>query len=254
MPDLRVMVVDDEPLVRRGMERFLSSQPGVELLPQAKNGLEAVELIEEHGPDLVFLDVQMPEMDGFEVLANLEERALPAVVFVTAYDQYALQAFEVHAVDYLLKPFDDDRLATALRRARARLEAPHDGLDQRVAALLAELRNNQSHVERFMVRTAGRIYFVDVDEVDWLEAAGNYVRLHVGDRQHLVRDTIKNLESRLDPKSFIRIHRSAMINVVRVQEVRSLPSGDCYVVLTNGTSVRLSRGYREMFERTMMGT
>ncbi len=254
MPDLRVMVVDDEPLVRRGMERFLSSQPGVEVLPQAKNGVEAVQLIEEHGPDLVFLDVQMPEMDGFEVLANLEETALPAVVFVTAYDQYALKAFEVHAVDYLLKPFDDDRLATALRRARARLVAHHNGLNERVAALLAELHQDASRVERFMVRTAGRIHFVDVDEVDWLEAADNYVRLHVGDRQHLVRDTIKNLVTRLDAKRFVRIHRSAMINVVRVQEVRPLPSGDCDVVLINGTSVRLSRGYRETFERTMMGS
>ena len=251
MAELRVMVVDDEPLVRRGMTHFLKSQSGIRLLPEAHDGVAAVQLIEEHGPDLVFLDVQMPEMDGFEVLAALESRKVPAVVFVTAYDQYALKAFEVHAVDYLLKPFDDERLALALQRAQLRLKDRGAGVDDRVASLLANLQETPKRVERFMVRSGGRIYFVHVDDVDWLEAADNYVRLHTGDGQHLVRDTIKNLETRLDPDRFTRIHRSAMVNVSQMVEMRPLPSGDCDLVLKNGARLRVSRSYRDQFQHLL---
>lgn len=253
MTALRVMVVDDEPLVRRGMTKFLRHQEGIELVPEARDGLEAVRLIEANRPDLVFLDVQMPEMNGFEVLSNVEGDPRPAVVFVTAYDQYALKAFEVHAVDYLLKPFDDERLDVALQRAKARLLAPHRGLDERVTALLAGLAQPEEWIERFMVRSGGRIFFVDADDVAWLEAADNYVRLHVPGRKHLIRDTIKHLESRLDPKRFARIHRSIIVNVGEVQEIRPLPSGDGDVVLRGGTEVRLSRSYREAFEQRMIG-
>lgn len=250
MTPLRVLTVDDEPLVRRGVARFLEQSPDVTWIGEARDGAEAVALIERHAPDLVLLDVQMPEMDGFEVLAQIEPDRRPAVVFITAYDQYALRAFEVHAVDYLLKPFDDDRLATAIARARERLAAPpgEDGVD----ALVREHRAQRTRVERFMVRSGGRIYFVDAREVDWFEAADNYVRLHVGDRPHLVRDTIKHLASKLDPSLFVRIHRSTIVNISRIRELRPLPSGDGDIVLSDGVTLRLSRSFREPFERVMV--
>ena len=247
------MIVDDEPLVRRGMAKSLSAESDIELTPEASDGNEALELIREHAPDLVFLDVQMPEMNGFEVLASLEDVERPEVVFVTAYDRYALRAFEIHAVDYLLKPFDEERLQTALSRARARMQQGTDALDDRVRALLEDLDASKSRPDRLMVRSGGRIYFVNVDEVDWFEAADNYVRLHVGDRQHLVRDTIGGLEGRLDPDQFIRVHRSAVINVSRIEEMRPLASGDCDIVLRGGRTVRLSRTYRQGFEARVVG-
>ncbi len=253
MADLRVMVIDDEPLVRNGITKFLKAQSGIELTEQAGDGIEAVRLIEQSRPDLIFLDVQMPEMNGFEVLACLDKVERPAVVFVTAYDRYALKAFEVHAIDYLLKPFDENRLQEALSQVRARLEDRSNGFDDRLSALLTGFEERKNRIERFMVRSGGRIYFVDVDEVSWLEAADNYVRLHAGEKRHLIRDTIKNLEARLDPERFVRIHRSAMINVKLVAEMRPLASGDCDLILKDGTELRVSRSYRESFEKNVMG-
>jgi two-component system LytT family response regulator len=252
MRDLRVLVIDDEPLVRRGIIRFLTLQPNVAVVGEAGDGARAVAAIAERRPDLVFLDVQMPEADGFDVLAALEAETRPAVIFVTAYDQYAIRAFEVHAVDYLLKPFDEDRLAVALSRARKRL-ASGSTSHARVDALLEALRRDRPTPFRFMVRTAGRIYFVDADEVDWIEAAGNYVRLHVGANRHLVRDSLKQLESRMSTRGFARIHRSAMVNVNRIKELIPQSSGDCMLVLTTGPKLRLSRTHREALERAVRG-
>lgn len=245
----RVAVVDDEPLVREGMTDFLTTQPDVELVGEARDGLAAVKLIERRHPDLVFLDVQMPGLDGFGVLNALAPDALPAVVFITAYDQYALRAFDVHAVDYLLKPFDRARLATALERARARLANGdwHKG----ISGLLAAMRPR--HLTRLAVRSRNRTYFVDVADVDWFEGAGNYVRLHVGERVHLVRATLKHLAARLDPERFQRIHRSTILNVGRLSEIRSLTTGDCRIVLESGAELTLSRTYRQRFERLVLG-
>lgn len=244
------MVVDDEPLVRRGLVRFLGRQPGVALTPEAADGVEAIRLIEEHRPDLVFLDIQMPELDGFEVLESLDPEAQPAVVFVTAYDEHALRAFEVHAVDYLLKPFDDERLATALERARQRLDGSN-GRPPDLTELLASVANRSRKSERLLVRAGGRIQFVPVDTVIWFEARDNYVRLHTPDGTHLIRETIKALGARLPADRFARIHRSTIVNLTKVAELRPLPSGDSDVLLDDGTGLRLSRGYREEFERRM---
>lgn len=252
MSDLRILVVDDEPLVRRGIRRFLSTQPDVCVVGEAGDGAQALAAIAEHRPDLVFLDVQMPEADGFEVLERISARHRPAVIFVTAYDQYAIRAFEVHAVDYLLKPFDDERLRTALTRARTRLNAVTRS-DDRVEALLDALRRDRSAPVRFMVRTGGRILFVDADEVDWIESAGNYVRLHVDTARHLVRDSLKHLEDRLGPRGFARVHRSAMVNVARIEELVPQPSSDCILILTTGARVRMSRSFRPALERMVTG-
>jgi two-component system, LytTR family, response regulator len=243
---IRTLVVDDEPLVRRAITRFLARQEDVALIGEAGDGAAALDTIRAQRPDLVFLDVQMPELTGFEVLAQLPPSQLPAVIFVTAFDEFAIEAFEVHAVDYLLKPFDDRRLFTALDRGRARLRmGPPD------TALSDLLAATQATLERFVVRSPGRISFVDAGEVQWIEAANNYVRLHTGGRSHLVRDTVKRLEHRL-ASDFIRIHRSVLVRTDLVHEVRALHNGDCDVVLKDGTRLRMSRGYREAFERRMV--
>jgi two-component system LytT family response regulator len=248
---LRVLLVDDEPLVRRGLRAFLAAEPDVTVVGECGDGRDAVRVIRAERPDLVFLDVQMPELDGLGVVDALEEdERPPALVFVTAYDAYALRAFEVHAVDYLLKPFDEGRFRTALARARQRLaraDTPAPG-DPRLEALLRELRPAPAYAERLLVRTASRMLPVPVAAIDWIEAADNYVRLHVGAERHALRETIKGLEARLDPRRFARIHRSTIVNLDRVREVRPLPSGDCVLLLLDGTQLSLSRGYREAFE------
>jgi two-component system LytT family response regulator len=248
---VQVLVVDDEPLVRIGVTKILRTQSKVELVGEASNGLEAVSMIEELAPDIVFLDVQMPGLDGFEVLDALEVDSPPVVVFVTAYDQHAIKAFDVHAVDYILKPFDDERLLTALDRAVARLNS--DGKEKGIESLLGEVRSPKGHTERFLVRSAGRIYFVAAEEVDWIDAADNYVRLHAGGKPHLIRSKISQLAEELDPSTFVRVHRSHIVNMKQVKELKPLPSGDCDVVLKNDVVVRLSRSYRQDFESRMTG-
>jgi len=229
------------------------------VIGECGNGLEAVDVIRAEKPDLVFLDVQMPELDGLGVLDALDTDELPpALVFVTAYDAYALRAFEVHAVDYLLKPFDEGRFRTALTRARQRLAGSGPGAttappDARLEALLRQLRPAPAYADLLLVRTANRLVPVAVAVVDWIEAADNYVRLHVGAERYALRETIKSLESRLDPRRFVRIHRSTIVSLDRIREVRPQPSGDCTVVLTDGTELTLSRGWREAFEARFGG-
>ncbi|HEX8690799.1 MAG TPA: LytTR family DNA-binding domain-containing protein [Longimicrobium sp.] len=255
---LRVVVVDDEPLARRRVLRLLKEQDDeVEVVAVCATGMQAVEAIRETRPDLVFLDVQMPEMDGFEVLERLGGE-LPPVIFVTAYDQYALRAFEVHALDYLLKPFDAERFRRAFERGRSQLERRASGQGQRVVALLEQLSRERrsleeklaapkaQHMEWVMVKARGKIEFLRTSEVDWIEAEGNYVRLHAaGRRGFLIREKISTLEERLDPDRFMRVHRSTIVNLDRVTELRPLPSGDCIILLKDGTELKLSRGYRQ---------
>jgi two-component system LytT family response regulator len=253
-----VAIVDDEPLVRQGIARQLGAMGDVTLVGEAGDGAEAVRMLMERRPDLVFLDVQMPECDGFEVLRALpDDEAPPAVVFVTAYDAYAIRAFEVHAVDYLLKPFDEERFAVALARARERLEgrsvgggggeAPVD-----LSPLLRELAAGGRTSRRLAVRSRGRIRFVDVEDVDWVEAAGNYARLHVGDEEHLHRSALGELADRF-PGRLLRIHRSTLVAADRVREIRPRSGGDATLVLRDGTELRLSRTWREEFEARMTG-
>jgi two-component system LytT family response regulator len=251
------LLVDDEALVRRGIRGFLAGEPDLVVIGECGNGLEAVDVIRAERPDLVFLDVQMPELDGLGVIDALdEEERPPALVFVTAYDAYALRAFEVHAVDYLLKPFDERRFRTALGRARQRLASTGTGpppADPRLESLLRELRPAPAYADRLLVRTGNRLVPVAVADIDWFEAADNYVRLHVGRERYALRETIRSLEARLDPRRFARVHRSTIVNLDRVREVRPLPSGDCSLILTGGTELMLSRSWREAFEARFGG-
>ncbi len=243
---MRVLIVDDEPPARELLREVLGTMSGVEVVGEAGDGLAAAAAIDELRPDLVFLDVRMPELDGFGVLAALPEGRLPLVVFVTAFDSYAARAFDVHAVDYVLKPFDRERLAEAVARARERLtSARHPDEEQRLASLLEALAPRRRTLERVLVRAAGRFEFVRTAEVDWVEAAGNYVTLHVGRRTPLLRQTINGFEQQLDRCRFRRIHRSWIVNLDRVQEIRPSVAGEYEVVLQDGAVLRVSRSYRQ---------
>ena len=249
MGKIRTMIVDDEPLARRGIRAHLAGEKDVEVVAECGDGREAVRLIRELAPDLVFLDVQMPELDGFGVLEALAAERLPAVVFVTAYDKYALRAFEVHALDYLLKPFDAERFAEALGRARSQIE--RQGLSEislRLQSLIDDLRTPAKYAERLVVKTPGRIFFLGVEEIDWVEAADNYVRLHAGRDAHLLRETMNSLEKRLDPAVFLRVRRSAIVNVRRIKELHTLFRGEYEIVLRDGTRLATGRGYRDKLQ------
>jgi two-component system LytT family response regulator len=245
-PKIRTLIVDDEPLARRRIRKLLSRDPEVEVVGDCANGYEAVEAINGHAPDLIFLDVQMPEIDGFTVLERRTGSRTPLVVFVTAYDNYALRAFEVSAVDYLLKPFDRKRFESALQRAKTRLSVERESqFNQRTLALLEELKAHSNHLERLVVKSGGRAFFLKTSEIDWIEAEGKYVRLHVGRESHLVREAISDLETQLDPKLFARIHRSAIVNIDRIKELQPWFHNDYRVILHDGTELMLSRGCRK---------
>ncbi len=252
---LRAVIADDEPLVRTGLRRAIAAvAPDVEVVGEARHGREALEQVAATSPDLLFLDVQMPEMDGLTAARVLAAEGRPGIIFVTAYDQYALQAFEVHAIDYLLKPFDEDRLATALVRARKRLlEEGGEAAAHRLLNLLATLQPAAAELSHFLAKVGNRTMLVPVDRVDWIEAADNYVRLHTADGVHVVREALKSLEERLASRGFVRIHRSVLVNLSQVGELRTLPSGDCTVRLTGGGELTLSRRYREAFEARVAG-
>jgi two-component system LytT family response regulator len=244
---IRALVVDDEPLARRRIRKLLARDPEVETVGECADGYEAIAAVNTHAPDLIFLDVQMPELDGFDVLARLDGAHLPLVVFVTAYDSYALRAFEVSAVDYLLKPFDRRRFATALTRVKSRLAQGRDTeLTERTLALLEELRaRTTSHLERLMIKAGGRAFFLKTEEIDWVEAEGKYVRLHSGRESYLLREAIGSLEAQLDPKKFLRIHRSTIVNIDRVRELQPWFHQDYRVILRDGTELTLSRSCRK---------
>jgi two-component system LytT family response regulator len=243
---MKVLIVDDEPLARERVRRHLRDEPGVEIVGEAGNGREAVTVIEEKTPDLVFLDVQMPEMNGFDVLKALEENKIPAIVFTTAYDKYAIQAFEFHALDYLLKPFSRERFRRAVRHAREQLENSRQSgsIDERLVSLLENLKAKK-YLERIVVKNSGRVFFIKTDEIDWIEAAGNYLKLHVGREAHLIRETMQSIEAKLDPEKFFRIHRSTLVQIDRIKELHPLFSGDYAVILRNGAELNLSRNYRD---------
>lgn len=250
MDRISVLIVDDEPPARAKVRRFLADDPEVEIAGEAGSGAEAVEAVARLAPDVVFLDVQMPGLDGFGVVDALAGGQMPHVVFVTAYDAYAVRAFEVHAVDYLLKPFSPERFAKALARVKERLHGGRDdGLDRRLRELLAMARPGPAYLERLLVQDGPRAILLDVARIDWIEAERNYVRLHVGDASHLVRGTLTALEERLDPTRFIRIHRSRIVNAERVREIHPWSHGDRLVVLHDGTELILSRRYLDRLSR-----
>jgi two-component system, LytTR family, response regulator len=245
-PKLRVVIVDDEPIAREGVRTQLLREPGVEIVAECGDGLEAVETIREIEPDLVFLDVQMPGMNGFEVVKTLGVDAMPAVVFVTAYDKYALQAFEVNAIDYLLKPFDAERFQKAFQRARVQIQRrTAETINEKLEALLETMRPRERYLERLVVKSGGRIFFLAVNEIDWIESADNYVSLHSGRDAHLIRETLTSLESKLNPDEFLRIRHSAIVNVKRIKELHPLFKGEYEIVLLNGVKLTSSRRYRD---------
>lgn len=251
MQCIRTLIVDDEEVARKGLRGLLERDPDIGIVEECTSGHEAVEALETHHPDLVFLDVEMPGLDGFDVLEQAKLTKRPFIIFVTAYDQYALRAFEVHAVDYLLKPFSDRRFREAMQQARVhirneRLGAPHGNLSTPVDRLQEQRPSpSSSYLQRIAVKKRDRVTFLDVSSIDWIEAADNYVRLHVGGRAHLLRATLTELEEQLDPEQFVRIHRSRIVNISRVREARPLGSGDCLLVLEGGTRLTSSRTYRE---------
>ena len=252
MTAIRALIVDDEPLARETLRLLAGNDDEVEIVGEC-SGVDAAGQIAATKPDLLFLDVEMPEVDGFDVLRAAGADAVKAVIFVTAYDRYAVRAFEVHALDYLLKPFDDARFGAALQRAKEHLRGGDARLaGERIVAMLAEReRAAQPFVRRFMVRVREKVVFVNAHDVDWIEAADYYVSLHVGGQSHLIRETMSELETRLDPQRFFRIHRSAIVNLDRVREMHPLFRGDSMVVLHDGTQLKLSRNRRDEFERAL---
>ncbi len=265
---MRVLIVDDEALARQRVRRLLQNETDVEIVGEAETGRDAVRMIRELQPDLVCLDVQMPELDGFGVLQELDGEHVPMVLFITAYDEHAQKAFDVHAVDYVLKPVDADRFKAAFERART--QRAHAVAAERLGELLATVRRladgsatseskgegtsapkdaGGRYASRILVKDDGRMFFVKTTEIDWIEADRNYVRLHVGKIAHTIRERISHLEETLDPRLFARIHRSTIVNLNRVREMQQWFSGDYVVILEDGTRLRLSRHYRDRVEK-----
>ena len=242
---IKTLIVDDEPLARSRINSLLQKEPDIEIIGECSNGKEAVKTIKSAQPDLVFLDIQMPEMDGFGVLEALKGEKLPIIVFITAFDQHALRAFELHAVDYLLKPFDQDRFSEMLNHVRTQVQqVKESGLSQQIQALLDDRNNQDTYLKRFAVKTSDKVFFVRTDDITWIEAAGNYVNLHVGKDAHLIRDTMSGVAGRLDPEKFIRIHRSTIVNIESIKELQPWFHGEYVVVLEDATQLRLSRNHR----------
>jgi two-component system, LytTR family, response regulator len=254
MEKIRALIVDDEPLAREGMRIHLGEHQDIDIVGECDDGATAVMMIRDVAPDLVFLDVQMSGLDGFGVLRAIGGEHMPIVVFVTAYDQFALAAFEAHAIDYLLKPIDPDRLDTALERVRNQLEGANrrERVD-RVMSLLSQVGGQPRYIERLVTRSDGKIRIIRVDDIDYIEAAGNYAKIHVGGKMHLVREGMNSLESKLDPAKFLRVHRSVIVRIDRIKELESLYQGDYVVVLHDGTRLTTGRKYRDAIQEFIRG-
>lgn len=242
---IRALIVDDEPLARERIRTLLAEAPDVQVVGECGDGVEAVRVIGSEKPDLVFLDIQMPELDGFEVLEAVGIEEAPVIVFITAFDEFALRAFEVSAVDYLLKPIEPARFTQALARVQERLARRSQDPGQELEQLIEFWRSKQSYAARFVVRDGGRISFVRAQDVDWIDAAGNYVRLHTRGKEHLVRETMKSVESRLDPAVFIRVHRSAIVNIDRVAALEPYFHGEYVVIMRDGAKLTSSRTHSD---------
>lgn len=252
MTKIRAMVVDDEAMARERVIGMLRQENDIELIGECSDGQQAVQAIAAQQPDLVFLDVQMPAVDGFGVIQQIGPEKMPAVVFVSAYDEYALRAFEVHAMDYLLKPFSRERFQQTLQHARTHVERRRAGdLGKRLMALVQDVKPEPQRLDRLVVKSGGRVFFLRTDDIIWIEAAGNYVRLHLAEDSHLFRETMNGIEARLDPRRFVRIHRSRIVNSDRIKELQPWFNGEYVVVLQNGTRLTLSRGYREKLQERL---
>jgi two-component system, LytTR family, response regulator len=260
---IRALIVDDESLAREVLLVMLNDDPGIEVVAECRNGKEAVTAIREQSPDLVFLDIQMPEMDGFQVVEEVGAKRMPVTIFVTAYDKHALRAFEAHALDYLLKPFDHDRFNSALQRAKTFVRQQKLGeISESLFAMLQDLKVNTGEspsetdnrnperaapkepLDRVVIKSGGRIYFLKIEEIDWVEGAGDYLSLHSGDQTHLIRETMGNFYAKLDSQKFLRIHRSTVVNIERIKDIQPLFKGDYIITMTSGIRLKASRSYR----------
>jgi two-component system LytT family response regulator len=240
---IRALVIDDEPFARERLRQLLEGDPDIEIIGECGDGLTAVEMINERAPDLLFLDIRMPELDGFEVLERVNR--MPVVIFLTAYDKYAIRAFEACALDYLLKPCEEERFAKAVARAKAHIYPSATGSP---FALLANFKSEAKYLERIVVKSGGRVYFFRTEEVDWIEAHGNYVRIYFGSAAHLLRESLSAIEQQLDPRRFVRIHRSTIVNVERIKELHPMFHGQYTIVLHDGAELTLSRRCRHKLE------
>jgi two-component system LytT family response regulator len=260
---IRALIVDDESLAREALLVMLNDDPEIEVIAECRNGKEAVTAIREQSPDVVFLYIQMPEMDGFQVVEEVGAMRMPVTIFVTAYDKHALRAFEAHALDYLLKPFDHDRFNTALQRAKTFVRQQKLGeISESLFAMLQDMklktgespsetdnRNperaaHKEPIDRVVIKSGGRIYFLKIEEIDWVEGAGDYLSLHSGNQTHLIRETMGNFHAKLDSQKFLRIHRSTLVNIERIKDIQPLLKGDYIITLTSGIRLKASRGYR----------
>lgn len=249
---LKVIIVDDEPLAREKIREMLKRDAEIEIVAECSSGNKAVAAVQKHSPDLLYLDIQMPELDGFGVLKLLPTQNMPYVIFVTAYDQYAVKAFEVYALDYLLKPFDRERFQKALDRAKSQIRRDRSSsLSQGILSLLEELKGGSRHLERLVIKHSGRVQLLKTQDIDWIEADGNYVRVHAGKDAHLLRETIGGLETQLHPRKFMRIHRSTIVNLDRIRELQPWFHGEYRIILRDGTELMLSRSYREKLNEVL---
>jgi two-component system LytT family response regulator len=252
MKRFTAVIVDDEPLARQGIRALLEQDSDVTVVAECKDGVEAIEQINSLHPDLVFLDIEMPEVDGFDVVASLPTERLPVIIFVTAYNQYAVEAFHVHAIDYVLKPVDPQRMQEALLRAKGLLKLQRITEDhERLLIALEEMKHRQGGLERLVVKLHGRLNVVKTVDLDWIEAADDYVYLHINGQRMLLRRTLSSLEKDLDHQKFIRVHRSAIVNIDRIKRLQLLPHGDAAVVLNDDTQVDVSRSYRTKVEQAL---
>ncbi len=247
MPKIRAAIVDDEPFARERVRRLLADDVEIEIVGEAGDGIEAIQIIKETSPDLIFLDVQMPGKDGFEVLAELSTEQTPVVIFLTAFDQYAVRAFEAAALDYLLKPFDEERLHKAVTRAKAQIRI---GTEQNQLEISQVFKSDEGFLERVLVKKGGRVFFFKTDEIEWIEAYGNYVRLHFErGATHLLRETISSFEAQLDPKKFVRVHRSGLVNFERIRALEPLFGGRAKIVLESGAEIVVSRRFNRKLSK-----
>jgi two-component system, LytTR family, response regulator len=243
---IRTIIVDDVKLARTRI-RLLIKDGEIEIIAECKNGREAIEAIRNLKPDLVILDIQMPKIDGFEVVETIGAENMPTVIFATAYDEFAVRAFEVNAIDYLLKPFDEERLAKAIARVKREFtkEKPAIGIEEKLRRLLKEVRTEEQYLRRIPVKSSRGTIFVQTGEIDWIGAAGNYLELHTGQKIHLIRESLSKIEQELDPKMFVRIHRSVIVNLDRIKSLHPLFNGDHLIILHDGSELNVSRTYNE---------
>jgi two-component system LytT family response regulator len=260
---IRAVIVDDEPLAREALRLMLKDDPEMEVIAECRNGREAVRVIRKKSPDIVFIDIQMPEIDGFQVVEEIGVKKMPVTIFVTAYDKHALRAFAAHALDYLLKPFDHDRFNSALQRAKILVRQRELGvMNENLFALLKDMKaladtssseadknkpgnvGYKEPIDRVVIKSGGRIYFLKIEEIDWVEGAGDYLSLHADSKSHLIRETMGTFHAKLDSTKFLRIHRSKIVNIERVKDIQPLFKGEYVITLTSGVRLNSSRGYR----------